>query len=314
MVTVDDLSIYRNQVRRIAGRAWIDLVFAEDYFDPRGGLLLKDPPVGATQGEFVVRLNPELHPVGDFVTRCMTRRVEVWMACLKEYRKMCLDAVLRVGRRDAPPVTAERQAWKDLASASSSLRALCLTGPDAAVRDLSVILTQVYSAFHPRHLSWPGLPGPLVAADAGILRHRVTNVRDVEMVERIAAAVGDLRRAHRDFPPGLPARDEAIASRGLVLLNQPRLVYWEAKRINVDWDRHNLPWKLLRALAVKAPLGAAVELRDVYGDRAVSESALTTLNGRLKELLPASLWKLIRPTGQRSYRLHLGRNGLNDLP
>jgi hypothetical protein len=169
-------------------------------------------------------------------------------------------------------------------------------------------LTQVYADFHPSpDLTWLGLRDWIISSGKGLLRDRVLNQRIPATVERIAVALQDLQYLYPAASPEKSAVDEAVASGGLVLTESPRAVYWDTKPIPADWERFDQPWKLLWALASKAHLRAAVEVRDVYGVEPVTDSALSTLVGRLKKFLPPGLWKFIEPTRQRSYRLCLDR-------
>jgi hypothetical protein len=333
---VDDLPVRRNQVQQIAQRPWIDLVCADDYFSPSSGLnfqvkearrtqgdsIVKPHPVQdvhpvdivirPTQGEFVVSFNPELHPVGDFVTRSMLRRVDVWLSCLGDFRQLCHQALRHVKRGYPGQVDAEAKAWNDLQARVAELRRVCTTAPAASLHDSCIILSQVYAAFHPAPiLTWLGLPESVVSFGVSSLHHRIVGERRLEPLERIATAVGDLRRLYREGEPEESALDEAVAIGGLVLADVPRSAHWETERIVADWDRFDKPWQLLWMLATKARLHAGVEVRDVYDNDAVTDSALSTLVGRLKQMLPATLWRLIQPTGQRSYRLHLEREQIH---
>jgi hypothetical protein len=107
--------------------------------------------------------------------------------------------------------------------------------------------------------------------------------------------------------------DEAVATGGLVLADVPRSAHWQTEPIAANWDRFDRSWQLLWMLATRAQLQAAVEVRDVYDNDAVTDSALSTLVGRLKNMLPPTLRRLICPTGQHSYRLHLAREQIHLL-
>jgi hypothetical protein len=327
---IDDLPVRRNQVQQIARRPWIDLVCADDYFSASRGLnfqvkqarraegdsIVKPNPaqdvhpihvvIRPTQGEFVVSFNPELHPVGDFVTRSMLRRVEVWLSRLGDFRKLCHQALRNVKRGYLGQVEVEAKAWNDLEARVAELRRVCTTAPAASLHDSCIILTQVYAAFHPTPiLTWLGLPESVVSFGVSSLHHRIIGERRLEPLERIATAVGDLRHLYPEGEPEESALDEAVATGGLVLADLSRSAHWETKRIPADWDRFDKPWQLLWMLATKAHLHAGVEVRDVYDNDAVTDSALSTLVGRLKRMLPPTLRRLIHPTRQRSYRLHL---------
>ena len=66
---------------RLADRFWTDLVCPGDYLHPQGGWMRRErgPSQTAesrrpTNGDFVLSINPALHAVGDFVSRCLLRR------------------------------------------------------------------------------------------------------------------------------------------------------------------------------------------------------------------------------------------------
>jgi hypothetical protein len=130
----DDLSVQTRQVESIAQRYWTDLVCANDYFEPCGGWMEQTAPERQA-GEFVVCLNPELHAIGDFVTRALLRRVEVLTEVLHACRGMCLQAAHRVGSRAAARIDAEAKAWLGLTADVNAMQKACSTGPDAPLRE-----------------------------------------------------------------------------------------------------------------------------------------------------------------------------------
>ena len=209
--------LVENQVREIANHCWNDLVSAEDYFSPRRGMNFIDMQGRAQDGEFVVGFNPELHTVGDFVTRALLHRVDIWRSCLERYRHTCFEALSNVGRKYPRQVMNVNEAWANLEFRVTELQAHC-TGEATTLRDSCIILTQVYAAFHPSpDLSWLGLSPTTLASEPSFLKHRILNQRDTETVERIARALGDLRALYPADGPHQSAIDEAIATGGLVL-------------------------------------------------------------------------------------------------
>jgi len=223
--TKDTGPLERFQVEMIARRFWTDLVCPEDYFEPCGGWLEKRHSKRVQPGEFLVSLNPELHPVGDFVTRCLLRRVELLRQVLDQFRVRCLQ---RAGGKLSEVAG---RAWEELEANIRSLRAACQTRLSAQVRDSCVILVQVYAAFHPApDCRWLSLSESSIASGVLMLRHRLTHARNAEMPERIAAALGDLRRLYVGDTPQAAERDEAIASGGLVVVADPPGVFWEEKK------------------------------------------------------------------------------------
>ena len=303
---IDHLDMAGNPVRIMASRPWSDLVCPHDYLGPRGGLMRTTPlPPGVTEGEFVLAYNPELHPIGDFLTRCLFRRIDIGQAYLNTFRRFCLRAWDRAGRPPLGSADEEGRAWQDLEDRIAELRSLCLAGPEAALRDSCIVLTQVYLAYHPRpDLPWLGLATPFNKGEARLLQHHITRSRTSEPLDRIALALADLNRLPGDSPPRRIDRNPAIDAGGLVLIDQPRTAFWERKPIEADWDRHPKPWEFLRRLAEKGRRAGAVREADLYAD-VPSPSAMANRFHRLKKLLPPSLWTHIVPAGSRAYRLVL---------
>ena len=304
---VDQLPVMSAQIEAIARPFWRDLVDPADYLEPRGAWLLRDEPSEhVTAGEFVVSLNPELHAIGDFISRCLFRRVEV-LAEILERADRAVMACIPALARAAPKCVSELVRDRDqLQETIRQLHTICRPDDEAVVRDSCVILAQVYAAFHPApDVEWLGLPDDVIEVGRHTLRHRFTNARNPELTERVAAALGDLRRLYVNEPPGQSALEEAVARGGLVLTMSPCAAYWAKKLLAINWANNDRPWKMLVALARKGRLGAAVEERDLCPAGA-SFSTMPNLCARLKKLLPAELRKQILPGDEpRSYRLKL---------
>ncbi len=304
---VDQLPVMIAQIEAIARPFWRDLVDPADYLEPRGAWLLREEPSEhVTAGEFVVSLNSELHAIGDFISRCLFRRVEVLAEILAGADRAVLACVPALGRAAPKSVSGVAGDRERLQETIRQLHTICRPDGDAAVRDSCVILAQVYATFHPApDVGWLGLPDDVLEAGRLTLRHRFTNIRNPELTELVAAALSDLRRLYANEPSGQSALEEAVARGGLVLTTSPRAAYWEKEPLAIDWANNDRPWEMLLALARKGRLGAGVEERDLFPDDA-SPSAMPTLFGRLKRLLPAELWKHIIPGIKlRSYCLKL---------
>jgi hypothetical protein len=303
------------QTQRIASRFWSDLVCPEDYFAPQGGWMYTQR-CPSQPGEFIVAMNPNLHPGGDFVSRCLWVRVDGLHDTLGRLRAACAPALDPPGRTLAGPWAEVERSWQVLADSVAQLRQACLQGPEQPLRDACILLTQVYAAFQPRpDVAWLGLPEPVVRRGALLMRHRWTHTRNVELAERTAAALHELPRLYADAAPGQSALEEAVAAGGLVVVRQPPAVYWQGELVAVEWGRYRRGWQFFRRLAEKARHGAVLEEKDVYADEPVSESALGTVFHRLKALLPASLWRHVHPSSDpRGYRLELARDRLHVFP
>lgn len=302
----DQLALMFGQMERMAGRFWQDLVNMDDYFEPIGAWMTpqrSDRP----DAELIVALNPELHPGGDFISRCLSRRVETLWGTLADFGSLC-DRAFRESKARTP------KGWKELSNHQGNLlplieqlRHACLQGDQQPLRDACILLTQVHAALEPNvDLGWLELPETTIRRGAAIMDHRLRSCHG-ELLERLAVSLGELQQLYADGDPQQNAVDEAVASGGLVLVRSLQHVYWQGKRIEVSWNRYHAHWRFLLALAEKGRRAAVVEDRDLY-ENAVGHSTLATRLSRLKRLVPATLWKQILPSKDpRGYRLNLER-------
>jgi len=305
MPKCENLHVVATQVESVAEPFWRDLVDRKDYLEPRGGWLLRQAPAKhVATGELVVSLNPELHATGDFVTRCLVRRVEVLAEILANARQAIHFHIRSLGCPVPECISTLAADAERLDVIIRDLYTICWPNESAGIRDSCVILTQAYLAFHPApDVEWLGLEAHVVKHGRQTLRDRMT--RNPETRERLAAALGDLQRLYVNEPPGRAAREEAIARGGLVLTQSPRVAYWNRIPIPFHQKENRRRWDMLLALAQKARRGTAVTELDVFEDK-VSDSAMATLWSRLKNRLPPDLRKHVEPgDAARSYRLEL---------
>ena len=312
---IDVLAFERGRIQNVAQRPWVDLVCCNDYLDPYSGWNLK--PADCSQrlqaGDFIVQFNLELPPLGDFVTRAMLYRVEGLWKQLESFQRKCLNAIRRTGQKYSSLMDPFRQTWTQLQADVRALQAACIEAFSTDGPESYIILTQIYGVCHPKpDFAWLGLPKKAITIGTKKLKIRFEDYgRRYEMMNRIAAAVGDLRKLYEGGLPNQTAIDDAIAGGGLVLIKEPRAVYWNGKLVKREWNRYRRPWDLLWALATKRPKGASVTDIDVYDD-AVSRSTMSTTLGRLRRLLPGTLCKRIVPGEKpRSYCLQLESRCIN---
>ena len=309
---------YLAQLDGMSKRSWTDLVSLDDYFEPVAGMLLADPMPGRLQdGTFIVSLTPHLYHVGDSITRCMVHRIRSWLSLLQEARSTCYDAVRDMRRAPVKAVEAEQSAFQELHRSLHDLQGLCVAGSEARMHDACIAMTQVYAEFHPNpDLSWLEVPDWLVQRWKGRLTHAIFSSRDLETLERIAGALGELRLLYRELSPADSAVDLAVATGGLVLVEKPRKAFWEGQPINHDWlDRkYKNHWEMLWKLAINAKSASAVGNFDLYND-GVANSTLHSRAMRLKQLLPPSLRQHIKPGTERAtHRLTLPMNLIHLFP
>jgi hypothetical protein len=280
----------------------------DDYFRPVGGMMRREPlPSSVTEGTFVVSMTPHLQVVGDSITRCLMQRVRSWMAVFADVRPVILAAVRSSGRSYTSQMETEAANWRNLLEARRHLQLLCCTGDDFRSRDACICLVQVYAEFHPRpDLGWLGVPESIVEQSRGLLQHNITRQRDLETVDRIAAALGEVRHLNREMAPDESKIDAAIASGGLVIVESERRVYWQREPVEADWRKHKKPWELLWKLAVNARMGAEVDHTDLYESARVSESTMRNRWSRLRAMIPGTLARHVEPgENTATYRLVL---------
>lgn len=137
------------------------------------------------------------------------------------------------------------------------------------------------------------------------MRYRVSNLQKLDLTDRVAAALGDLKQLYATEPPDQSVLEEAVSRGGLVVSIEPGVAYWDGKPIEVEWNRNRRLWDFFVLLVRKARHGGSVRVSDLF-DEDASSSAMANLKSRLRALLPSTLRRLIvRGTEPRSYRLDL---------
>jgi hypothetical protein len=304
---VDTLPILLGQIESIAKRFWNDLVHTNDYFGPRAEWnTTARTPVPAA--EFVVSLNPELQLAGDYISRCLVRRVEVVQGILDEvYRLLSRAYAKRANPRARREAAAVQRNWHAVTGLTARLRHMCLADSGQSLRDACVLLTQIYAGFAPEPaLHWLGVSESVMQTGRATIRHRVMSQHDVAFTDRVAAGITQVAALYVDSGPEQSAFEEAVSSGALVLRANPQGLFWEGKEQHIEWSANRAAWEFLCMLARKASRGAAVGEGELYGDAVVSPSTMANRCNRLKQVIPASLRKHIRPGGSpRTYRLYL---------
>lgn len=284
---------------------WSDLVNINDYFEPEQQWVTLDDGTRLQSGEMIVSVNPDLLPAGNFIVRCLLKRISWRKEALEKYRRMCLRALSKIRSKYKQSHQKLESSWEQLSRLTDDLTCTLRTGPETRLRDACVAATQIYAAFHARpDLGWLGLSDKVVTHGGHILRARSTGLQNAYFFDRIAVALGELRHLYQDDSPASSNVEEAIASGGLVIDEESGEAYWHSTAISISAKGRQ--WKLLVALARKGQRAAIVEIGDLYGDNIVTDNAISTTWNRLKGTLPASFHKYVQP-GPRpaTYRLTL---------
>lgn len=303
---VDVLAVERSQVSQIASRFWDDLVCTQDYFHPYGDWMCsRSADDKASYTAFRPFLNPRLHSIGDYVTRCLLTRVDELFESIEHFRRL---VVRSLGAAKRPPV-GERveleQAWNALTRSVDDLRARLQFGEEGSLRDSCVILTQVYAALNPSaDCDWLGISKEIIKSYRMRYRQDLLKGTKPEIFDRVATALHSLPKIYEGEDPKQTAIEEAITKRRLVLLDGPK-IFWEGKEWKVNWRRKQRPWRFLWLLAKRAALRTVVEEADLYPE-GTSLSSMGNAANQLRGLLPPELRGLISSSHPpRSYRLEL---------
>jgi hypothetical protein len=305
----DELDFQRSQVESVSKHFWDDLVSPLDYFGPYRAFRFRDRDE-PQWGNFIPSLNRTLHPVGDFVVRCMWERIDTLTKMLAAFRFNLLGAATTAARAKGKLRSEDRSAWEELVSKSAALRESCTSAATAQVRDSCVILTQVYVAFDPvPKVEWLGLP-PWIVEGGGRLKGVCSSWSGPELFDRVAVSLNDLAGLYQVQTGRKPAIDEAVATGGLVIEKATFTAYWKAEVITPQkpWRSQHRLWNILCKLAERARAGRAISAADVY-ERVVGDSTLSTAVGRLRENLPPDLeMRIVKGPKAATYQLGLPRN------
>jgi len=305
----DEFEFQRSQVESVSKHFWDDLVSPFDYFGPYRAFRFQDRDE-PQWGNFIPSLNRMLHPVGDFVLRCMFERIDTLMKMLADFRFNLLGAPAAAARSKGKLRDDERSAWEELVSTAEALRGSCTSTATAQVRDSCVILTQISVAFDPGlKVDWLGHP-PWIVERGRSIKGACSSWSGPEIFDRVAVSLNDLGGLYQGQSPRQSAIDEAVAKGGLVIENGTCTAYWKGKAITPkkEWKSHRRLWTILSKLAESARAGKAISAADVY-ENEVGDSTLSMAVGRLRENLPPDLEKLI-VSGRKpgTYQLDLSRN------
>jgi hypothetical protein len=309
-VPQDDAAFASSKVTALADGN-VQLVNVSDYFWPTQVYDQLADGARLQRAAFIVSLNPDLVVPGNFIVRCLLKRTRMHIEALRSFRHMVLSAI-----KDATKYAHDRSelttGWVDLMSLKAQVESVFGGGEQTRLRDACVSLTQLYAALHPSpDLGWLGIGDTKNISGIPLLQREIDGLESPRFFERVAEALTDLRRLPAASDPAQSAIEQAIAAGGLVLIGARHQAFWETRPIP------QLPaseWSLLQALAENARLGRSAEIRDVFGDKVVTESAMSSIWSRLSKHLPKSLRSLVEPGAIRAtYRLKVDAHRIHIL-
>ena len=114
-----------------------------------------------------------------------------------------------------------------------------------------------------------------------------------------------LLREVGEFADAAVAMQDAMDAGHFVILERPREAYWNAKKIQVDWDKDNKLWEYVWELGRCAKSGRQID-RFNFGDNSYGNIVIN-LKSRLtgKKQFPLGLADKIIPSGRGSQKLTL---------
>lgn len=280
----------------VALRPWHDLVSVHDFFHVVAELNLVDraewlgPDSAQTGiGEFLAFVRPDLRLPGDFVTRGLMIRIEYWRSRLASYEVHCQEAIAKARAQTKAIKEQLAETLRGLDEPLQKLQDLCCNGADARRRKAAMGLVQIFAAYRPRKdFSWLGPAGALFGNATG-MRYWVEQRGDLEIPNLIATALLEMLPLYRsDLDPDAKAEAKAKEVR-LVVISRPggNALWWEGKRLDIDWASKGRAWTLMENLALKAKTGQGV---DRFNDLPIS---LKDARSDLKKLLPPALNELV---------------------
>lgn len=289
-----------------------ELVDEHDYFWPEQVYEELDDGTRLQRGEFIVSLNDDLLVPGNFIVRCLLKRIRIRLSILRSFRDMVLRA-LRGTATYAQERVALRAAWSDLTSIEKQVETLFGGGQQTRLRDACVGMTQLYAATHPSpELRWLGITDYSIDDHVTMLRQEISGQQSPQFFERIAQVLHDLRRLPAVADPAQSEVEEAVAGGGLVLIGSNHLAFWQTALFSEPLTKGD--WKMLHALAEKARLESQITITDIFGHAVVTESAMSSAWGRLKRKLPPSFSKLVKPGNKpATYRLELDARRISNF-
>ena len=93
----------------------------------------------------------------------------------------------------------------------------------------------------------------------------------------------------------------------MVVVEQPRKVFWEGTEIPIEWYDYNQMWSFMEALAKESKSGGVADTKTCDLGVNAHRKAVTNLKYRLvkTEGFPESLAAKIVPAGSNTYKLDL---------
>jgi len=263
----------RSVIEKLAERPWFNVVNPDDFWNPTLDLHLKhSDPLLARQYR---RGQPQGKLLGDHVIEQMFVRFDFWKKRLERGRQKLQS---QLGGDKSRFAAHERMlpCAIDVEKQYQAVQCDLREGNDARMRNACLVLLQTYIAYHEvPQLRWLGVDLHELAVRGRIVRSffrhqgtlhlveqkgdgqlqqvgtRSASLVDLQLIRQVGGALEDLATLYHQ---GVHLDDliaEAIDEFRLVVVVNPRMVFWNGTLIDVPWDTADKNWNLLLHLAVK---------------------------------------------------------------
>ncbi|MEK6234593.1 MAG: hypothetical protein N2C14_07760, partial [Planctomycetales bacterium] len=272
------------------------------------------------------RFRPNIPVLGDGVTRMLFARIDFWVHHLKGVWGQILFRIMQTSDNPHGEYEPFFMTMIDLDKRVKELKATCLSGDDARLRDACCALMQVYIAYHPRpELPWLDLREDYYQAKVGLLGlefrracepiehdqvdsrtiresgRRQASIVVMDAIHRVLAAIEDVAELYRRELSPEEIINEARLRYRLVVVTRPAMAFFDGEKLRVDWNRKKRPWELLRFLAAQGERLDCVDRYRLSGSP--SPHALSNLKHRLCKFLMESDDAADAPGGQLATRV-----------
>ena len=293
-------------VEKMADRPWFDLVMDLDFPCINEHLFLQVDD--SSLDEAFAKFSPNSQVLGDGVTRMMWARIEFWLHQLRNVENRLYARIFQTGDDPHAAYSEFFTAKFELEKRVDELRATCFSGDDPRMRDACCILTQVYLVYHPRPvLPWLGLSEDRYQAPAGMVglefrrlfelieydqpdgvsiresSRRQTPLIVVDSVQKVAGALADIAPMYRQALCPEDIIEEARHRYRLLVVTNPRMVFFDSVLLRINWNRKNKLWEFLQQLAARGAQLASVDRYHLNG--APSQHTMNQTKYRLSKLL-----------------------------
>ncbi|MDA1013987.1 MAG: hypothetical protein O3A00_05990 [Planctomycetota bacterium] len=294
---------------KMAEQPWFDLVMSLDfpYLEDHLFVVSED----SWFYEAFTRFRPNIPVLGDGITRMLFARIDFWVHHLKGVWNQMLVRIMQTSDDPHGEYEPFFMTMIHLDKCVENLKATCLSGDDGRMRDACCTLMQVYIAYHPRpELPWLDLREDIYQAKSGMLGlefrrlfelieydqvdartiqesgRRQASIVVMDAIQQVLAAIEDVAELYRRELSLEEIINEARSQYRLVVVTRPRMVFFDGEKLNVDWNRKNRPWELLRFLAAQGERLDCVDRYHISGSP--TPHALSNLKSRLCKILMES--------------------------